>query len=419
MQKFIGGVLPVIILSTLTQHAFATTGYFMHGYGVKSQGNAGASIASFNDALTIASNPSGLSWIDSRVDVGATLFNPKRSAEIEGNLAGANGQYSGNGREYFVLPEFAINKKVNDTVALGLAIYGNGGMNTTYKRNPYTAFGNTGEAGVDLAQVFISPAVAWRYSENQSIGIATNILYQRFEAKGISGFAPFSSDAQKLSNQGKDSATGIGVRVGWSAKLNDVVTVGANYSSKIEADKFDKYRGLFAQAGGFDVPESYAIGASFQITPALKILADAQRINYSDVDSVGHPFSLASVMAGNAFGTEKGQGFGWKDIDIYKLGATYQVNPQLILRAGYSHNDQPIPNDQTFLNILAPGVIQDHLSLGATWSVDQRQELSVAYTYGFKKKVKGNQSIPTAFGGGEANLEMDQHILGLSYGLKF
>lgn len=419
MQKFIGGVLPVIILSTLTQHAFATTGYFMHGYGVKSQGNAGASIASFNDALTIASNPSGLSWIDSRVDVGATLFNPKRSAEIEGNLAGANGQYSGNGREYFVLPEFAINKKVNDTVALGLAIYGNGGMNTTYKRNPYAAFGNTGEAGVDLAQVFISPAVAWRYSENQSIGIATNILYQRFEAKGISGFAPFSSDAQKLSNQGKDSATGIGVRVGWSAKLNDVVTVGANYSSKIEADKFDKYRGLFAQAGGFDVPESYAIGASFQITPALKILADAQRINYSDVDSVGHPFSLASVMAGNAFGTEKGQGFGWKDIDIYKLGATYQVDPQLTLRAGYSHNDQPIPNDQTFLNILAPGVIQDHLSLGATWSVDQRQELSVAYTYGFKKKVKGNQSIPTAFGGGEANLKMDQHILGLSYGLKF
>lgn len=419
MQKFIGGVLPVIILSTLTQHAFATTGYFMHGYGVKSQGNAGASIASFNDALTIASNPSGLSWIDSRVDVGATLFNPKRSAEIEGNLAGANGQYSGNGREYFVLPEFAINKKVNDTVALGLAIYGNGGMNTTYKRNPYTAFGNTGEAGVDLAQVFISPAVAWRYSENQSIGIATNILYQRFEAKGISGFAPFSSDAQKLSNQGKDSATGVGVRVGWSAKLNDVVTVGANYSSKIEADKFDKYRGLFAQAGSFDVPESYAIGASFQITPALKILADAQRINYSDVDSVGHPFSLASVMAGNAFGTENGQGFGWKDINIYKLGATYQVDPQLTLRAGYSHNDQPIPNDQTFLNILAPGVIQDHLSLGATWSVDQRQELSVAYTYGLKKKVKGNQSIPTAFGGGEANLEMDQHILGLSYGLKF
>lgn len=419
MQKLLGFTLPTLFLSALSSSAFATTGYFMHGYGVKAQGAAGASIAAFNDGLTIANNPSGLAWLDSRVDIGATIFNPKRSGEIEGNLAGANGQYSGNGREYFVLPEFAVNKKVNDTVALGLAIYGNGGMNTSYKKNPYAAFGNTGEAGVDLAQIFISPSVAWRYSENQSIGISTNILYQRFEAKGISGFAPFSVDGQKLSNNGKDSATGIGVKVGWSAKLNDVVTVGANYASKIDADKFDKYRGLFAESGDFDVPESYGIGASFKLTPALTVLADVQRINYSDVDSVGNPFSLASVMQWNTFGSEKGQGFGWKDINVYKLGASYQVNPQLTVRAGYSHNDQPIPQDQTFLNILAPGVIQDHLSVGATWNIDRAQELSVAYTYGLKETVKGSQSIPLNFGGGEANLEMDQHILGVSYGLKF
>lgn len=419
MQKLLGFTLPTLFLSALSPSVFATTGYFMHGYGVKAQGAAGASIAAFNDALTIANNPSGLAWLDSRVDIGATIFNPKRSAEIEGNLAGANGQYSGNGREYFVLPEFAINKKVNDTVALGLAIYGNGGMNTSYKKNPYAAFGNTGEAGVDLAQIFISPSVAWRYSENQSIGVATNILYQRFEAKGISGFAPFSVDGQKLSNNGKDSATGIGVKVGWSAKLNDVVTVGANYSSKIKSDKFDQYRGLFAQAGGFDVPESYGVGAAFQLTPALTVLTDIARINYSDVDSVGNPFSLASVMAGNGFGSEKGQGFGWKDINVYKIGAAYQVNPRVTIRAGYSHNDQPIPQDQTFLNILAPGVIQDHLSVGATWNIDRAQEFSVAYTYGLKETVKGSQSIPLNFGGGEANLEMDQHILGVSYSLKF
>ncbi|KXZ62059.1 putative outer membrane protein precursor [Acinetobacter venetianus] len=419
MQKSLGVVLPIVILSTLSQHSFATTGYFMHGYGVKAQGNAGASIAAFNDALTIASNPSGLAWLDSRVDVGATLFNPKRSSEIVGNLAGANGQYSANGREYFVLPEIAINKKVNDSVTLGLAVYGNGGMNTSYRNNPYAAFGNTGEAGVDLTQIFVSPSVAWRYSENQSIGVATNFLYQRFEAKGISGFAPFSTDGEHLSNQGKDSSTGIGVRVGWSAKLNDVVTVGANYSSKIKADKFDQYRGLFAQAGSFDVPESYGVGVSVKASPALTLLADVQRINYSDVDSVGNVFSFDSLMAGNAFGSEKGQGFGWKDINVYKVGASYQLNPQLTLRAGYSHNDQPISESQTFLNILAPGVIKDHVSVGATWNIDRAQELSVAYTYGLKETVKGNQSIPIAFGGGEANIEMDQHILGLSYGVKF
>ena len=158
---------------------------------------------------------------------------------------------------------------------------------------------------MDLTQIFVSPSVAWRYSENQSIGVATNFLYQRFEAKGISGFAPFSTDGEHLSNQGKDSSTGIGVRVGWSAKLNDVVTVGANYSSKIKADKFDQYRGLFAQAGGFDVPESYGVGVSVKASPTLTLLADVQRINYSDVDSVGNVFSFDSLMAGNAFGSER------------------------------------------------------------------------------------------------------------------
>ena len=337
-----------------------------------------------------------------------------------GNGAGANGQYEGNGRKYFILPELAYNHQINDQVALGLAIYGNGGMNTGYKNNPFAAFGNTGSAGVDLSQIFISPAVAWKYSENQSIGIATNILYQRFEAKGIQGFAGFSADGRNLSNRGKDSATGIGARIGWSGKFyDDRLTLGAEYSSKIKADKFERYQGLFAEQGGFDVPESYGIGAALKVTPKLTVATDVQRIQYSDVNSVGNTFDVNQVMQGHPFGSQQGPGFGWDDINVYKLGITYQAHPKWVLRAGYSHNDQPISNDQTFLNILAPGVVQDHVSVGATWNMDQHQELSVAYTHALEKDVKGNQSIPATFGGGEANLKMSQDILGFSYGYKF
>lgn len=394
--------------------ANATTGYFMHGYGVKAQGNAGTSIANFNDALSIASNPAGLSWAGQRIDVGATLFAPDRSAEITGSPA-ANGEYSGNGREYFVLPEIAYSHQVNHQVALGFAIYGNGGMNTSYKQNPYEKFGNAGTAGVNLAQVFVSPSVAWKYSETQSLGIAANILYQQFEGKGIQGFAMLSQDGSNLSNNGKDSSTGIGFRAGWLGKfLDEKLTLGAKYSSKIRADKFDQYRGLFAENGGFDIPESYGIGAAVQVTPAFAVAADVERINYSDVASVGNPLDLSQPL-----GSAKGSGFGWQDINIYKLGLTYQAAPKLTLRAGYSHNDQPIKKDQTFLNILAPGVVQDHLSAGATWQLDERQDVSIAYTHALEKEVKGENSIPAMLGGGEANLKMSQNILGLAYSHKF
>ncbi len=167
------------------------------------------------------------------------------------------------------------------------------------------------------------------------------------------------------------------------------------------------------------MPESYGVGLKLQATPKLNLLADIQRINYSDVDSVGNRFSLDSLYAGHVFGSEQGQGFGWDDIYVYKIGANYQLNPTLTLRAGFSHNDQPISKDQTFLNILAPGVIENHVSLGATWQFDPKQELSVAYTYGLKNKLKGDHSIPAEFGGGNADLEMSQHIFGLAYGYHF
>ena len=91
----------------------------------------------------------------------------------------------------------------------------------------------------------------------------------------------------------------------------------------------------------------------------------------------------------------------------------------MTLRAGYSHNDQPIKKDQTFLNILAPGVVQDHLSAGATWQLDEHQDVSIAYTHALEKEVKGENSIPAMLGGGEANLKMSQNILGLAYSHKF
>ncbi|MHA3080350.1 OmpP1/FadL family transporter [Acinetobacter sp. ANC 5502] len=409
----------VAALPFFATNAFATNGYFMNAYSVTSQGNSGTSIANFQDSLTIASNPAGLSWIGQRFDASATLFMPDREADIVGNGAGADGHYDGNSRKYFVIPSFGYSQPINDQLTAGIAVYGNGGMDTNYKKNPYASFNNTGSAGVSLTQVFISPAISWKYADNQSIALAANILYQRFQAKGIGGnvFGGFSQDKNAMSDRGNDDSTGVGARIGWSAKVNDRLTVGATYASKIHASRFKKYEGLFADNGSFDVPENYGVGLNYQLTPTLSVAADYQRINYSDVKSVGNQLDVAQVMAGNTFGTANGPGFGWKYINVYKISATYQALPKLALRAGYSYNDQPVRANQAFLNILAPGVVQQHVSVGATWSIDPKQDVSLAYTRALEKTVHG--SISPAFGGGQANLSMDQDIVGVEYSLKF
>ncbi|AOA57133.1 OmpP1/FadL family transporter [Acinetobacter larvae] len=407
----------LLCCSSLTH---ATNGYFMHGYGVKTQANAGVSTALFQDSMTIANNPAGLSWLATRLDLGATLFVPTRDAEIQGNAAGADGHYDGNARQYFLLPELAYNHHLSDQVALGVAVYGNGGMNSSYSNNPYAAFGNQGSAGVNLSQVFVSPAVAWRYQPQQSIGIAANVLYQRFEAKGLEGFAGFSTDPQHLSNQGADHATGIGLRVGWAAHvLDERLTLGASYASKIKATRFKRYQGLFAEQGRFDVPENFSLGVAYQVTPRLNLAADFQYIAYSDIAAIANRFDVADLQQGQLFGHGQGPGFAWQDSKIYKIALNYQLSPKLRVAAGYSHSNQVIPSGQTFLNILAPAVVQDHLSVGATWQFDPHQQFSVAYTHAFSQRLKGQQSIATPFAGGEADLKMQQHILGVAYAYQF
>ncbi|MCB5185091.1 outer membrane protein transport protein [Methylobacillus gramineus] len=392
--------------------ASATDGYFAHGYGVKSQGVGGVGIALPQDALVSASNPAGLAWVGDRLDIGATWFRPQREAEIENNAGPINGKYDANDKENFIIPEIGYNKQVSETLNAGVAVYGNGGMNTDYK-TAVPLLGNR-RAGIDLIQVFIKPALAWKLSPTQSIGVGLNLAYQRFEAKGLQNFDNnFSEAPGHVTNKGHDSSYGIGAHIGWLGQFGDHVTLGASYQTKTSMSKFDKYRGLFAEQGDFDIPASYGLGIAIKLTPNWTVAGDVQRIRYSDVDSVGN--SIANFFAQQQLGSDRGAGFGWRDVTAYKIGTLYQVNDQLTLRAGYNHATQPIARGETLFNILAPAVVQDHVTLGATWKFENKSELSLSYVHAFENKVNGNNSINPAFGGGDVNLKMYQDSLGIAY----
>jgi long-chain fatty acid transport protein len=270
---------------------------------------------------------------------------------------------------------------------------------------------------VDLIQMFIAPTVAWKITENHAIGASLNLAYQQFGMQGIEGFdnPVFSSSPGSVTNRGRDDSSGWGLRVGWTGKVTQAVTLGATYQTKTRMDRFEKYKGLFADQGDFDIPENYGIGIAVQATPKLVIAADLQRINYGDVKAVGNTTDCLFAFTCQ-LGAANGPGFGWRNTTVYKVGLAYEWSPALTLRGGFVTLRQPIPASQTFINILAPGVVEDHLTLGLTWKVSRDGELSVSYMHAFEKKVGGAGSIPPLFGGGEANLRMKQNALGVAFG---
>jgi long-chain fatty acid transport protein len=401
--------------------AYATNGYLPIGYGQKNEAMGGASIALPLDSIAAANNPAGMAMVGSRIDFGLTWFRPNREAEIVGNGAGLNGTYDGNGKSDFFIPSFGYNKMINADTALGVSVFGNGGMNTQYDTNPFAAFGASGPAGINLEQLFIAPTWAMKLNPTNAIGVALNLAYQRFSATGLQPFdnPAFSTNPGSVTNNGTDTSSGYGVRIGWTGEVTPAVTLGATYQSKTKMGKFDKYKGLFAEQGGFDIPETYGVGIAFKGAPETTVAFDVTRINYADVASVGTPFTDVPPGYGGAgplLGADNGPGFGWQNITSYKLGVSHAYSSAFTIRAGYDHCDQPIPNSQTLFNILAPGVVQDHLSLGGTWKLADKSEISVAYIHAFSKTVNGSGSIPAAFAGGEANLTMHEDSLGISYG---
>ncbi len=104
---------------------------------------------------------------------------------------------------------------------------------------------------------------------------------------------------------------------------------------------------------------------------------------------------------------------------MIKLGTQLRVSPQLTLRAGVSHNHQPVPPGETFFNILAPGVVRTHATLGAGWKFGQNNELDFSYFHAFRKTVHGSGSIPPSFGGGEVDVRLTENALGVGFSHSF
>ena len=404
-------VFPVVLaLLFIADSSFATDGYFLTGYGTKQQGQGGAGVAYPADSLAGATNPAGLFLVGNRLDIGLTLFRPNRSATIT-SPSPAAGPYDGNRVTNFELPELGYSLRYRPNLVLGVALYGNGGLNTSYAAQ--IPLLGTWHGGVDIEQAFISPTLAYKAGAHNYFGIAANIAVQRFAAEGLQNFesSTYSIAPANVTNNGYSYSSGGGVRVGWLGELNKVVSVGATYQSRTYVSKFNKYSGLFAERGGFDVPANFAGGGAVKLGSKATLLFDEERILYGTVKSIANSDANQAQL-----GADNGPGFGWHDINVSKVGLDYDVNPSLTLRGGYNHGGAPFDGTQAFFNILAPAVTKDHLHVGATWSSKDGKEISIAYIHAFNNTVYGVNSIPPGFGGGNANLSMYQNSFQVAFG---
>lgn len=407
--------------------ALATDGYFSHGYGMKAKGMAGAATAMAADAMGGANNPASMVWVGNRLDAGLDLFSPRRNVKREGSAGGMLDFSVNSDSNLFAIPEFGYNTMYSPNVSLGVTVYGNGGMNTDFAGGQLncTAFGGPpsanglcglGRLGVNLEQLIVAPTVAWKFAPDHSLGVSPLFGYQKFRLQGAHLFTSLSQAPDSVTNRDHDNATGFGVRVGYMGRLSPAVTIGATYASKLKMSEFDKYKGIFAENGDFDLPEHYTLGVAVRPAGGWLVAVDYKKIKYSGIASVGNPSTNQAPL-----GSSNGPGFGWQDVDVVKVGVEYQMSPALTVRGGYGHTDNPIMARDVTFNILAPGVVKDHYTLGFTYAIAKDSEITGAYMHAKRKSVTG-ASFFNAFApgmGGNETIEMYQNSVGVAWGMRW
>lgn len=442
-------IISLAISATFPLTAHATNGMFMPGYGAKSIGMGGAGVAYGQDGFAAAANPAGISRMGFRVDLNLGLFNAPRSAAV-GTAAGAS---SSMGYEFdtastslnnlFPVPGLAATMDFDDKLTVGMAMVG-AGMNTTYDHNIFAGIQGPGRAtpdeklGVDLIQIQMPITAAYQVNPNNAIGISIVPAVQFFKAYGLETFNSFNITTPQgkdyFTNKGRDESHGAGARIGWlGSYLDNRLTLGATYASKVYMSKFKRYKGLFAEGGSLDIPANWAIGFAFKPTERMTITLDRERILYADVKSIHNrgPFDVADTpgipatpvgprIFGLLLGETDGMGFGWNNQTVYKFGIDYKYNKDLTLRAGYNYGRSPIPDDQLTFAALAPAIVEKHYSVGFTYKIDPTSEFTFAYMYvPVRKQVECNSAAPSLNVVGCVALKMGQNDIEFGYSLKF
>lgn len=419
------------LLLLIGSSALGTEGYFAHGWGTISKALAGADQAHPKSALSGAQNPASIAYVGSQVEVAASLFAPYRRYSASPGVAGTfwpGGDDTQSGRNEFLIPTLGATMALRDgKSSVGLMIYGNGGMNTSY---PATANGGAGvfgagKAGVNLEQLFVAPTYARKLSEKTSAGIALIFAHQKFSANGLAAFGSMVADGvpDNLTDRGDDGSDGIGLRVGVHSEVAPGLSVAASYEPKIKMSRFDKYSDLFAQRGRFDIPENFSVGVAYSKDPKSSTVFEVRHILYSNVPSVGNPMQnlfdgMGSVPPDPSkfLGGSQGVGFGWRDVTAFKLGHEWQAAQGTTLRAGVSYCRQPIASTEALFNILAPGVQEWQFTAGFTKEMKRDQALHFAAMYSPAKTVTG----PNPFAPAQTiRLKMYEFDLEVGYSWKF
>ncbi len=406
-SKWLVFFLAVFTTALAADTALAQYGAILSGVGATNRSMAGASTAApLSAAGALYWNPATISGLPrSELEAGAELLflhtqaDSSLNASSLGpgippiNLAGQTNSNTG----VTPLPTIALAYiPEGSPLSFGLGVFAVSGFGVDYAGSnsnplltPRPPIGvGFGPVYSDFQVLQIHPAVACKLTDHLSIGGGPTVDLGKLGVDPFILTTPDNANADAFFTYppGSHESTtwGAGFTVGAFYQA-DTWAIGASFKSPQWFDNFrldstDELGRPRTVTYGLDLPLIVSLGAAYTGCERWVFAADVRYIDYADAKGIGN-----SGIAPD--GTVRGP--GWKSIFAVALGAQYQLTDALSLRAGYSWNQNPVPDSQTFINTIAPAIIEHNISVGMSWNVTEDFTLSFAYVHGFENSING------------------------------
>ncbi len=332
---------------------------------------AGAGVAG-DDVSDMFYNPAGMFLAEGRqFQAGVSIIDT--SFEFEGFSVPFGGPEADGGETspvpnlYYVFPE-------SGNLKYGIAITAPFGLTTEYDSN---WAGRYQGIKSELKTIDINPALAYRVNEQLSVGAGITLQYADAELTSARFLGVGVPDGRtKVDGDNWDFGFNLGVMFSPSESTRFGIGFRSKVSQKVDGDlSVTAPTGATLVSAGaeaeVDLPETVYLSAFHSLNSQIDLMASARWTNWSRFDELRIQFDNGlpdNVTPEN-----------WDDSWTFSLGANYHLNNHWTLRAGYSHDESPVPDEDRTVRI--PDSDRDWFTLGASYSPNANMTVDFGYAY--------------------------------------
>ena len=284
----------------------------------------------------------------------------------------------------------------NPKVTFGLGVNSVAGLKTNLPADPSNpvlapvAAGGLGLVSSEATFLQIAPTIAVTLTDRLSAAIGPVLTTAQVSLEPFI-FASANANGTYSSGQATKYKWGGGFQAGVYYIHENCWHTGASIKSPSWIEEFEYYsedeNGLPRVIEiDLDLPMIVSLGLAYSGFENSIFAMDLRLIDYKNTDGWGDRAVFDSTGAL--------QGLDYSSVFALSLGAQRKISDQIYLRAGYSFNQNPVADNEAFFNIASPLIYEHMISAGASYMLNEKLAVNVAYSYMFENSRQGPVVLP-------------------------